>query len=96
MPTVCAEATMWGLARVFRNGEMINDAAPFHMMLTSASRGADFNYMCYTCTSNEITQVHLVSRSPGGVRDQLFDESIAPGGFLHLTWEQSTFTRQDS
>lgn len=91
MVLVRSEASMWGFARVFRNGELLKEEAPFHLMLTTQARGEDFDYLCYECsTSNAMEQVHLVSRSPEG---PLYED--LPGGFLHLAWQQSSFERTD-
>lgn len=83
VPTVNSIA-MWGTADVFRNGERVKNDAPVHIMLTSDTRGEDFNYKCYQCVGNEMEELHMILMPKGDT-----DKYEAPGGFLHIMWEHA-------
>lgn len=77
---------MWGMADVWRNGEQVQTAAPVHVMLTSHTRNPrNFNYQCYDCTGRPMDELHLIMMPKGDT-----DKYQAPGGFLHIMWEQSS------
>jgi hypothetical protein len=83
VPTVNAVA-MWGMADVYRNGEKVKDGVPVYIMLTSHTRGEDFNYQCYECAGRPMDELHLILMPKGDT-----DKYQAPGGFLHIMWERS-------
>lgn len=85
VPTVRSAVSHWGMAQVFRNGTLISDAAPVHVMMTSDTRGDDFAYKCWNCTANPIEQLHLMLPAAAGTMYEV------PGGVLHVMWEQSTY-----
>jgi hypothetical protein len=82
VPTVRSVVSYWGMAEVYRNGELV------HTMLTSDTRGDDFAYQCWDCTKQPIEQFHLMLPPPEGKPYQV------PGGVLHVMWEQSRFERR--
>ncbi len=85
VPTVNSIA-MWGTADIFRNGEKVQDAAPVHIMLTSDTRGENFNYQCRDCVGNAMRELHVILIPKGDT-----DEYDAPGGFLHIMWKDANF-----
>lgn len=85
VPTVNSIA-MWGTADIFRNGEKVQDAAPVHIMLTSDTRGDNFNYQCRNCVGNAMRELHVILMPKGDT-----DPYDAPGGFLHIMWEDANF-----
>ncbi|MGI8619245.1 MAG: hypothetical protein ACR2L6_09145 [Gemmatimonadaceae bacterium] len=86
VPTVQSAVSLWGMADVYRNGELVARDAGVHTMLTSATRGEDFAYKCWDCTREPIEQLHLMLMPAEGKPYQV------PGGVLHIMWEKSTFT----
>ena len=53
-------------------------------MLTSDTRGANFNYQCYECVGNPMEELHMMLMPTGDT-----DKYEAPGGFLHRMWERA-------
>lgn len=88
VPTTNAIA-MWGTADVYRNGQQVKQSAPVHVMLTTDTRGDDFRYQCYQCQDRPMRQLHMLLAPGDGV-----EPYEAPGGFLHIMWEDSRFTVQ--
>lgn len=88
VPTTNAIA-MWGTADVYRNGELAKQSAPVHVMLTTDTRGDDFRYQCYQCQDRPMRQLHMLLAPGQGV-----EPYQAPGGFLHVMWEDSRFDLQ--
>ncbi len=88
VPTVRSAVSYWGMAHVYRNGTLVSDAAPAHVMMTSDTRGDDFAYKCWNCTGNPIEQLHLMLPPPQGTPYEV------PGGVLHVMWEQSRYERE--
>lgn len=86
VPTVRSAVSLWGMADVHRNGQLVAENAPVHTMLTSDTRGDDFAYKCWDCTREPIEQFHLMLMPAGGKPYEV------PGGVLHVMWEKSTFS----
>jgi hypothetical protein len=86
VPTVRSAASYWGMAQVYRNGQLVSRDAPAHVMMTSATRGSDFAYQCWNCTGNPILQLHLMLPPTGTPYD-------VPGGVIHVMWEKSQYRR---
>jgi hypothetical protein len=85
VPTVRSAVSFWGMADVYRNGELVAGDAPVHTMLTSDTRGDDFAYKCWDCTREPIEQFHLMLM-PADMKKPY----AVPGGVLHVMWEKST------
>lgn len=49
-----------GTSEVTRNGDLVTDQAPTHVMFTSDTRGDDFAYQCWICTDRPDRQLHLM------------------------------------
>jgi hypothetical protein len=75
---------------VYRNGALVDDNAPLHVMLTSQTRGKargnDYAYTCWTCTRNHVEQLHLMLMPPMGKMYPV------PGGIVHVMWQRSRGT----
>lgn len=84
VPTVKSAVSLWGMASVYRNGQLVHDAAPVHTMLTSDARGEDFAYQCWDCTDQPVRQLHLMLPPPDGKPYEV------PGGVIHVMWEESS------
>lgn len=80
---------MWGMADVWRNGEQVQTGAPVHIMLTSDTRGSNFNYQCYDCVGQRMRELHVILMPKGDT-----DKYNAPGGFLHIMWEEAEAQHQ--
>ncbi|MBA3584178.1 MAG: hypothetical protein H0W36_06550 [Gemmatimonadetes bacterium] len=83
VPTVRSVMSYWGMAKVTRNGTLVTDQGPAHVMLTSDTRGDDFAYQCWICTGQPVRQLHLMLMPPEGKMYEV------PGGILHVMWENS-------
>lgn len=90
VPTVRSAVSYWGMAEVYRNGDLVTDRAPAHVMLTSDTRGDDFAYQCWDCTQKPVEQLHLMLPPPEGKPYEV------PGGVLHVMWEESEFDRRNA
>jgi hypothetical protein len=90
VPTVRSAVSYWGMAEVYRNGQLVTDQAPAHVMMTSDTRGDNFAYKCWDCTRNPIEQLHLMLPPPPGKPYQV------AGGVLHVMWEKSQYREQDA
>lgn len=90
VPTVRSMLSYYGLAHVYRNEQLVNDAAPVHVMLTSQTRGkvrgSSFGYTCWNCTQNTVEQLHLMLMPPMG------EMYPVPGGVVHVMWQKSRGT----
>ena len=53
------------MSEVSRNGKLVTDQAPTHVMFTSDARGDDFAYQCWNCTDQPVRQLHLMVMPPG-------------------------------
>ncbi|MFN2433388.1 MAG: hypothetical protein ABR599_11355 [Gemmatimonadota bacterium] len=83
---VCAMCS-WGWADIWKNGAKVAFSAPLHVMLSSDAHDEanDFKYFSYDVRQNPIREVHV-----------LVDPSAnlpAPGGYLHVMFENAEFTR---
>lgn len=85
VPTVRSVVSFWGSAEVSRNGKLVTDQAPAHVMFTSDARGDDFAYQCWNCTNQPVRQLHLMLPPADGKPYQV------PGGVLHIMWEDSDY-----
>lgn len=85
VPTVRSVISYWGISEVTRNGKLVTDQAPTHVMFTSDARGDDFAYQCWNCTDQPVRQLHLMVMPPEG---KPYD---VPGGILHIIWEDSKY-----
>jgi hypothetical protein len=83
VPTVRSAVSFWGMSEVTRNGKLVTDQGPTHVMFTSDTRGDDFAYQCWNCTDQPLRQLHLMLMPPEG---KPYD---VPGGILHIMWEDS-------
>jgi hypothetical protein len=83
LPLVRCMMCSYGWADVYKNGKKVASSALLHIMLTSDSRddSRDFHYVEYDATKNPIRQVHIDAFP--------MNHLPSPGGFLHLTWENS-------
>ncbi len=85
VPTVRSVVSYWGMSEVTRNGKLVTDQGPTHVMFTSDTRGEDFAYQCWNCTDQPVRQLHLMLMPPEG---KPYD---VPGGILHIMWEDSKY-----
>ncbi len=88
VPTVRDAVSLWGLSRVWKDGKLVTDAEPTHIMVTSRTRGdasQGYAYQCWNCTQRPMGEVHVMLRPKDGMGVQL----PSPGGFIHAMWEQS-------
>jgi hypothetical protein len=85
VPAVRSVMSFWGMSRVTRNGRLVTDAGPTHVMFTSDTRGDDFAYQCWICTDKPVRQLHLMLMPPEG------KPYPVPGGILHVMWEESNY-----
>jgi hypothetical protein len=90
VPIVRSQVSYYGMAHLYRNGLLIDDSAPVHVMLTSQTRGkargSDYAYTCWNCTRNRVEQLHLMLMPPTGKMYPV------PGGILHVMWQRSRGT----
>jgi hypothetical protein len=85
VPTVRSVMSFWGMSEVTRNGKLVTDAGPTHVMMSSDTRGDDFAYQCWNCTDQPVRQLHLMLMPPEGKPYEV------PGGVLHIMWEDSKY-----
>jgi hypothetical protein len=85
VPAVRSVVSFWGMSRVIRNGQLVAEAGPTHVMFTSDTRGDDFAYQCWICTDKPVRQLHLMLMPPEG------KPYPVPGGILHVMWEESDY-----
>jgi hypothetical protein len=83
LPLITCMMCSYSWADVYKNGERVASSALLHIMLSTDTRDdeKDFAYATYDSTKNPIRQIH-VDLHP---RNYL----PAPGGFLHVTWENA-------
>jgi len=86
VPTINSAVALWAFGHLYRNGTLVTDDAPVHVMLLSRTRRkGDFALDCWDCSKNKIEEVQLqVTPAPG------LPKIEAPGGFLFVNWEKST------
>jgi len=91
VPTVRDAVSLWGLSQVWKDGKLVTDAEPTHIMVTSRTRGdasQGYAYQCWNCTQRPMGEVHVMLRPKDGMGVKL----PSPGGFVHVMWEQSTIS----
>ena len=90
VPTVRSQVSYYGMAHVYRNGTLVDDAAAVHVMLTSQTRGkargSSYAYTCWDCTKNKVEELHLMLMPPMGKMYPV------PGGIVHVMWQKSRGT----
>jgi hypothetical protein len=87
-PLVKCMHCSWGWADIYKNGKRVASSALLHIMLTSRVRaGAEknFAYQCYECADKPVREVHVI------VPPMFY--LPAPGGFLHIMWEEAEWKR---
>jgi cupredoxin-like protein len=85
VPTIRSAVALWAWAHLYRNGALVSDHAPVHVMLLSRTRrSGDWALDCWDCSRNPIEELQLQVTSPAG--EPKLD---APGGFLFVNWERS-------
>jgi hypothetical protein len=89
IPTNRSEVALWSFGELRRNGEVVDDSAMVHVMMTSRTRGRDFKLECYNCTSNPVEELQL-QIAPRDGKPKL----PAPGGVLFVNWQKSSFEHQ--
>lgn len=88
VPTVADAVALWGMSRVWKDGELVAEAQPTHIMVTSRTRGdasEGYAYQCWNCTDQPVEEVHVMLMAKNGMGVEL----PSPGGFVHVMWEQS-------
>lgn len=94
VPAVRAQVSYYGMARMYRNGALVDDAAAVHVMLTSQTRGnargSQYAYICWNCTRNRVEELHLIVMPPMGKMYPI------PGGIVHVMWQKSRGTTHAS
>jgi hypothetical protein len=85
VPTINSAVALWAFGHLYRNGALVTDDAPVHVMLLSRTRrDGDYALSCWDCSKNKIEEVQLqVTPGPGQAK------YAAPGGFLFVNWERS-------
>ena len=84
--TMCAMCS-WGWADIWKNGAKVTSSALLHVMLSSDAHDEKngFKYIGYDVTDQPVREVHIVVK-PGS-------DVPAPGGYLHVMFENSVVTR---
>jgi len=86
MPKMNAALTMWGFAKVYKNGVLVKNDALLHIMVTSRARSPENGlYGSYDVTDQPVEEIHLFLNPANHLP--------APGGFLHVNWERSIVKR---
>ncbi len=89
VPTINSAVALWAFGHLYRNDALVTNNAMVHVMLLSRTRrDGDYALTCWDCSKNKIEELQLqILPGPG---EPKFD---APGGFLFVNWERSTFSR---
>lgn len=89
VPRVNCAMCSWGWADVYKDDKRVASSAPLHVMVTSDTRSDanGFRYACDDCTGKPVREVHVVVAPSAHLP--------APGGFLHVMWENATVRRGD-
>ncbi len=84
--TLCAMCS-WGWADVWKNGRRVATSAPLHVMLSSDAHDEanGFKYYGYDVSDRPIREVHVVIDPSANLP--------APGGYLHVMFENAEVTR---
>jgi hypothetical protein len=87
VPTINSAVALWAVGHLYKNGALVTNNAMVHVMLLSHTRRANyFALECWDCSRNTMDELQLqVLPGPG---EPKFD---APGGFLFVNWERSSF-----
>ena len=89
VPTINSALALWAFGHLYKNGALVTDNAQVHVMLLSRTRrDGDFALACWDCARNKVEELQL-QILPGTAEPKL----DAPGGFLFVNWEQSSFAR---
>ncbi|MEP7346365.1 MAG: hypothetical protein ABI877_13935 [Gemmatimonadaceae bacterium] len=87
VPIVRSQVSYYGMAHLYRDGQLIEENAAIHVMLTSQTRGKArghaFAYTCWNCTKNPVEQLHLMLMPAMGKMYPV------PGGIIHVMWQKS-------
>ena len=89
IPTNRSEVALWTYGELYRNGQLVGDSVPVHVMMMSRTRGKDFRLECYNCAQNPVEELQLQIVPPEG--QPKFD---APGGVLFVNWQKSRYERR--
>ncbi|HEV2146501.1 MAG TPA: multicopper oxidase domain-containing protein [Longimicrobiaceae bacterium] len=87
-PLVNCALCSWGWADIYKDGKRVASSALLHIMLTSRVRAGpekNFAYQCYDCADKPVREVHVI------VPPMFY--LPAPGGFLHIMWEDAEVRR---
>ena len=87
-PLVKCMNCSWGWADIYKNDKRVASSALLHIMLTSKVRAGpekNFAYQCYECAEKPVQEVHVI------VPPMFY--LPAPGGFLHIMWENAEWKR---
>lgn len=87
VPTINSAVALWAVGHLSRNSVAVTDNAMVHvMMLSHTRRESDFGLECWDCSKNTIDELQLqILPGPGEPKFE------APGGFLFVNWERSSF-----
>ena len=92
VPTINSAVALWADGHLYRNGTLVTDDAMVHVMqLSRTRREGDFALACWDCSKNPIEELQLQVLPPPG--QPKFD---APGGFLFINWEKSSYGKASS
>jgi hypothetical protein len=87
VPTINSAVALWAFGHLYRNGTLVTDNAQVHVMqLSRTRRDGDFALACWDCSKNKIEELQL--QILPGTGEPKF---AAPGGFLFVNWEKSSF-----
>lgn len=86
VPTINSAVALWTYGEVSRNGQVVGDSVPVHVMMVSRTRGEDFQLDCYSCVQNPVEELQL-QIAPAEGKPKL----EAPGGVLFVNWQKSTY-----
>jgi len=92
VPTINSAVALWAFGHLYKNDVLVTDNAMVHVMLLSRTRrDGDFALTCWDCSKNRIEELQLqILPGPG---EPKFD---APGGFLFVNWEKSSYAKPAS
>jgi uncharacterized cupredoxin-like copper-binding protein len=87
VPTINSAVALWAYAHLYRDDALVTDSAMVHVMLLSRTRRpGDFHLACWDCSRNPVEELQLQVTAPPG-----HPPLEAPGGFLFVNWERSTY-----
>jgi plastocyanin len=92
VPTINSAVALWAFGHLYRDGALVTDSAMVHVMqLSRTRRDGDFALACWDCSKNKMDELQLQVLPPQGAPK--FD---APGGFLFINWEKSSYRQSTS